>query len=68
VDKHVQVNHIKTALDKLFKDKIDMSDYAGKPDAEKEKAFYSRAMAAYGLHITIREQTKLYLTMKRIVH
>lgn len=47
----IQVNHIKTALDKLFKDKIDMSDFAGKQDAEIEKAFYSRAMSAYGLHI-----------------
>jgi hypothetical protein len=47
----IQVNHIKTALEKLFSGKIDMSDYDSKPDSECQKAFYSRAMAAYGLHI-----------------
>jgi hypothetical protein len=47
----IQVNHIKTALDILFKDKIDMSDYGGKSEVEKQKAFFSRALAAYSLHI-----------------
>jgi len=58
----IQVNHIKTALDNLFKDKIDMADYVGKSPDETQKAFYSRALAAYGLHVlasaTIDESTK----------
>jgi AIPR protein len=47
----VHVNHIKTALDRLFETKIDMADYAKKPETEKVKAFHSRALAAYSLHI-----------------
>jgi len=47
----IQVNHIKTALEKLFDSKIDMKDYDKKPEAEKQIAFYSRALAAYSLHI-----------------
>lgn len=47
----IQVNHLKTAIENLFSGKIDMSDYAKKPEAEKEKAFLSRGLAAFSLHI-----------------
>lgn len=47
----IQVNHIKQALDNLFSDKIDISDIKSKNPEEIKKNFYSRALAAYALHI-----------------
>jgi hypothetical protein len=46
----ILVNHIKIALDKIFVDKIDLSDKAKDSPEEKERAFYARALAAYSLH------------------
>ena len=45
----IHLQRIRIALTKLFDSHVDMSDYAGKPDREKEMAFLSRAVAAYGL-------------------
>lgn len=47
----IQVNHIKTALDNLFIDKIDLSDIINPKPEDVKKQFYSRALAAYSLHI-----------------
>jgi len=47
----IQVNHIKTALDNLFTDKIDLSDIKSTNPEDIKKQFYSRALAAYSLHI-----------------
>lgn len=45
------VNHIKLALDKLFTDKIDLNDINGQNSDAIKKQFYTRALAAYSLHI-----------------
>lgn len=47
----IQVNHIRTALSNLFDGKIDISDYASRSEEERKKAFNSRALAAYSIHI-----------------
>ena len=47
----IQVNHIRTALDKLFTDKIDLTDIKSPKAEDIKKQFYSRALAAYSLHI-----------------
>jgi AIPR protein len=47
----VHVNHIRTALDNLFADKIDISDATSVKPEEIKQQFYSRALAAYALHI-----------------
>jgi len=47
----IHVNHIRTALDNLYVGKINMVDYDKKNEEEKKKAFYSRALASYALHI-----------------
>jgi hypothetical protein len=47
----IQVNHIKTALDNLFINKIDLSDISSSKPEDVKKHFYSRALAAYSLHI-----------------
>ncbi|MBI5352465.1 MAG: AIPR family protein [Chloroflexi bacterium] len=47
----IQVNHIKQALDNLFTDKIDLTDIKAINPEEIKKQFYSRALAAYALHI-----------------
>lgn len=46
-----QVNHIKQALDNLFTDKIDLSNIKSTNNDDIKKQFYSRALAAYSLHI-----------------
>lgn len=46
-----QVNHIKQALDNLFTDKIDLSDIKSSKPEDIQKQFYSRALAAFSLHI-----------------
>lgn len=45
------VNRIRSYLDKTFKDKIDLSDLAGRGEVDKQKNFMSRALCAYGLTI-----------------
>lgn len=45
-----QVTQTKVLLDQLYQGKIDLTDYKRKPEEEKKKAFYSRALAAYYLH------------------
>lgn len=45
----ILVNRIKTALDKTFDGKIDLTDIASRPVDEIRKSFYSRALAAYSL-------------------
>lgn len=40
------LNRISHNLEKQFADRIDMSDWAGRPEADKQKAFLSRAIAA----------------------
>lgn len=47
----IQVNHIRTALDNLFTDKIDLTDIKRTNPDDMKKRFYSRALAAYSLHI-----------------
>jgi hypothetical protein len=47
----IQVNHIRTALDNLFTDKIDLMDIKSPNPEDIKKQFYSRALAAYSLHI-----------------
>jgi hypothetical protein len=46
-----QVNHIKQALDNLFTDKIDLTNIRSTNPEDIKKQFYSRALAAYSLHI-----------------
>jgi hypothetical protein len=46
-----QVNHIKQALENLFTDKIDLSNIRSTNPDDIKKQFYSRALAAYSLHI-----------------
>ncbi len=46
-----QVNHIRQALDNLFTDKIDLTDIRSTVPEDIKKQFYSRALAAYSLHI-----------------
>lgn len=48
----IKINHIKSHLEKNFRGKIDLSDLTGRPTAELEKNFLSRALAAYSLTIT----------------
>lgn len=47
----LHVLHIQTTLEQLYSKKIDMKDYASKPDDDKDKnnAFLSRSLAAYAL-------------------
>jgi hypothetical protein len=45
------VNHIKQALDNLFTDKIDLTNIRSTNPEDIKKQFYSRALAAYSLHI-----------------
>ncbi len=46
-----QVNHIRQALDNLFTDKIDLTNIKSTNPEDIKKQFYSRALAAYSLHI-----------------
>ena len=47
----IHIQRIKNALHKLFDSYIDMTDFDGKPDDQREKAFLSRSLAAYGLTV-----------------
>lgn len=43
------VNIIREHIDKYYGGKVDLSDLSGKADEEKEKAFHSRALAAFAI-------------------
>jgi AIPR protein len=45
----IHLVRIRTALHKLFDGHIDLSDYGGKPQADRDTAFLSRSLAAYVL-------------------
>jgi hypothetical protein len=45
----VHLNHIRRKLQQDFCPHIDMSDYAGKPESETERARLSRALAAFAI-------------------
>ncbi len=45
----VHIRHITKAFDTEFRSAVDMSDYQGKPQAQEEDAFHTRAQAAYSL-------------------
>ncbi len=47
----LHVNHIKTMIEQKFKDKIDVTDLAGKPREEIDKATLTRGLAAYSLYV-----------------
>lgn len=48
---NIQVNHIKQALDNLYKDKIDLSDLSKLKPEDIEKCFHSRSLSAFTLHV-----------------
>lgn len=45
----IHIQRIKNALHKLFDGRLDLSDYAGKLEDDRDKAFLSRSLAAYSL-------------------
>jgi hypothetical protein len=45
----IHLRHITTALEATYSALIDMSDYAERPEGEKQHAFLQRALAAYAL-------------------
>ena len=45
----LHVLHIKATLEKLFSEKINMSDYDKRPPDDKTNAFLSRSLSAYAL-------------------
>lgn len=45
----IHIQRVKNALRKLFEEHIDMSDFERRPNAQRDRAFLSRALAAYGL-------------------
>ncbi len=45
----IHIRHIKTALEAQFEEKIDLSDWAGAAEEDREAVFLSRALAAYML-------------------
>jgi len=45
----LHVNHIRSKLEELFSEKIDMMDYNKRPLTERTNAFLSRCLAAYAL-------------------
>ena len=55
----IHIQRIRSALTKLFNGHLDMSNYAGKPGQDREMAFLSRAMAAYGLMLLCQIQPDL---------
>ena len=48
----IHVRQIETKLRSLFDGLIDLSDYAGKPQSEKDSAFLTRALAAFAILAT----------------
>lgn len=53
----LHVNHIRTAIEREFKDKIDISDLSGKPGEEISKAILTRGLAAYCLYVLAAADT-----------
>lgn len=47
----LHVNHIRTAIEKNFKGKIDTSDLLSRPQEEIDKAILTRGLAAYCLYV-----------------
>jgi hypothetical protein len=47
----LHVNHLKVAIEKSFKDKIDLTDVNNKPPEELEKIFLTRGLASYALQV-----------------
>ena len=47
----LHVNHIRAAIEKTFKNKIDISDISIKPQAEIDKTILTRGLAAYCLYV-----------------
>lgn len=45
----IQIRHITNALHRQFDGLVDVADYGGKSDNERESAFLTRALAAYGI-------------------
>jgi hypothetical protein len=45
-----QINHIKTALESLYSGRIELHDFEKATEDERQKAFYSRSLAAYSLY------------------
>lgn len=45
----IHIQRITSAIENIFADKIDMSDYAEKSEDETNRAFLSRALAAYAI-------------------
>ena len=45
----LHLRHIKTTVENQFNGLIDMTDYDGKPQGERDTAFLSRGLAAYAL-------------------
>jgi len=61
----IHVRQIEAKLKSLFRDLIDLSDYANKSQAEKESAFLTRALAAFAILATTDiapEQAALCIT------
>lgn len=47
----LHLTHLQATIKKKFEGKIDLSDLKKRPEAEKDKAFLSRGLAAYALHV-----------------
>jgi hypothetical protein len=47
----LHVNHVKATIEKLFKDKIDISDMTNKQQSEIDKALLTRSLAAYSVYV-----------------
>lgn len=47
----LHVNHVRVSVEKLFRDQIDISDFKSKSPNEQERAFLTRGLAAYSLHV-----------------
>jgi len=47
----VQVRHVKDALARTYRDLIDVSDLASKPESERENGFLTRALTALAVQI-----------------
>ncbi|MFZ3077666.1 MAG: AIPR family protein [Candidatus Aenigmatarchaeota archaeon] len=53
----LHVNHLKAKIEKMFRDKIDITDMKSKPQPELEKIFLTRGLAAYALHVLASSDT-----------
>lgn len=46
----IHLRHVRNSVERIFKNKIDVSDLSTRPDDQRQAAFLSRALAAYALH------------------